>query len=275
MPNWKKKRPMMPLMNAIGMNTGHDREGRRHDREADLVGPFERRRAVVLAHRQVPHDVLAHDDRVVDQEADAQRQRHQRQEVEREPERVERDERRDDGSGSVIPVMTVLRHECRNRNTIRTVRSPPSTIVDLTRLTLFSTWSDVALTTRTSTSEGSRSLRSATAWRTLRPGLDDVGVLRLAHVDRDRLAAVDARVALELLLAVDDVRDLRQVDRPAALLRDDDAAELLGSLILPSTRTTASVCPRVRRPAGTSWLASRIACTTWSTPMPSAVSAWA
>jgi len=46
-----------------------------------------------------------------------------------------------------------------------------------------------------------------------------------------------------------------------------------GSLILPSTRTIDSVTPRDRRPAGTSWLASRIALITWSTPMPSAVSA--
>ena len=72
-------------------------------------------------------------------------------------------------SGSVSPVMTVLRQLCRNRNTIRTVSSAPSTIVDLTRLTLFSTWSAVELTMRTSTSEGRRSLRSATACRTLRP----------------------------------------------------------------------------------------------------------
>ena len=34
-----------------------------------------------------------------------------------------------------------------------------------------------------------------------------------------------------------------------------------------------SLCPRVRRPAGTSWFAARIAFITWSTPMPSAVTA--
>ena len=72
-----------------------DRERRRHHREADLVGRLLRRLPVRLAHREVAHDVLAHDDRVVDQQADAQRQRHQREEVQREPERVQRDERRD------------------------------------------------------------------------------------------------------------------------------------------------------------------------------------
>ena len=41
--------------------------------------------------------------------------------------------------GSVSPVMTVLRQECRNRNTIKTVSSAPSIIVSLTRATLRST----------------------------------------------------------------------------------------------------------------------------------------
>ena len=38
-------------------------------------------------------------------------------------------------------------------------------------------------------------------------------------------------------------------------------------------RTIVSLCPRDSRPAGTSWLAARIAFITWSSPMPSAVSA--
>jgi hypothetical protein len=42
-------------------------------------------------------------------------------------------------SGSVRPVMIVLRQLCRNRNTISTVRRPPSRIVLLTRFTLRST----------------------------------------------------------------------------------------------------------------------------------------
>ena len=41
--------------------------------------------------------------------------------------------------GNVSPVMTVLRHECRNRNTISTVSNPPSMIVALTRAMLRST----------------------------------------------------------------------------------------------------------------------------------------
>ena len=52
----------------------------------------ERRAAMVLAHVQMAHDVLAHHDRVVDQQSDAQRQRHHRHEVQREAERVDGDE---------------------------------------------------------------------------------------------------------------------------------------------------------------------------------------
>ena len=40
--------------------------------------------------------------------------------------------------GSVSPVMIVLRHECRKRKTMKTVRSAPSTIVTFTPLSAFS-----------------------------------------------------------------------------------------------------------------------------------------
>ena len=71
-----------------------------------------------------------------------------------------------------------------------------------------------------------------------------------------------------------DVGHLRQVDRPAALLRDDDAAELRGILDLALDAHDAVALRRATGgPAGTSWFAARIALITWSTPMPSAVSA--
>ena len=145
--------------------------------------------------------------------------------------------------GSVSPVMIVLRQLCRNRNTISTVSSAPSMIVCFTRLTLFSTSSAVELMTRSSTSGGSRVFSAAIASLTPRPVSTMLRVLRLLEVERDRRAAVDARDRVLLLLAVDHVGDLRQIDRRAALLRDDDAANCVGSLILPSTRTIASVWP--------------------------------
>ena len=63
-------------------------------------------------------------------------------------------------------------------------------------------------------------------------GLDDIGILRLADIDRDRGPAVDPRDRVELLLAVDHICDLAQIHRSAALLRNDDAAELRGVLDL-------------------------------------------
>ena len=85
--------------------------------------------------------------------------------------------------------------------------------------------------------------------------------------------AVDARRASLLLLAVDDVGDLRQVDGTAARCATMIWPKCAGSLILPSMRTSCSLAPARWRPAGTSMLALRIAFTTSSTPTPSAVSA--
>ena len=67
-----------------------DRERRRRDGEADLVGALARRRVVVLPHLHVAHDVLAHHDRVVDQDADREREPEQRHRVQREAERPAR-----------------------------------------------------------------------------------------------------------------------------------------------------------------------------------------
>ena len=97
---------------------GDDRERGRHHREADLVGAVARGVGVALAQRQVAHDVLAHDDGVVDQQADAQRQRHQRQEVEREAEGVQRDEggdhrdrQREAGDDRAAPAVQEQEHD--------------------------------------------------------------------------------------------------------------------------------------------------------------------
>ena len=58
--------------------------------------PSKRRLHARLSHLHVPDDVLQHDDRVVDDEADRQRQRHQRQVVEAVAERPHDRERADD-----------------------------------------------------------------------------------------------------------------------------------------------------------------------------------
>ncbi len=85
-PNWKKKRPTMPLMNAMGTNTATIANVVAITASPISSVPSRAAVTVILAEPEMAHDVLAHDDRVVDQEADAERQRHQRQEVEREAE---------------------------------------------------------------------------------------------------------------------------------------------------------------------------------------------
>src|SRR5262249_39726417 len=82
------------------------------------------------------------------------------------------------------------------------------------------------------------------------PGLDDIGVLRLAQIDGDRRAAVDAGDRIELLFAVDDVGDLAEIDRPASLLRDDDAAELSRILDFAFDANNRVVVPTSDPPRG-------------------------
>ena len=95
-PNWKKILPIMPPMNATGMNTATTASDVDDHGEPDLVGAFLRGAVVVFPHLEVAHDVLAHHDGVVDQQADRERQRQQRHGVHREVEHPHDEERRDD-----------------------------------------------------------------------------------------------------------------------------------------------------------------------------------
>ena len=76
-------RPRMPPMNSTGMNTAAS--DRVMDRMVKPISrePVERRLQRAFAHLHVADDVLQHDDGVVHHEADRQRQRHQRQVVQR------------------------------------------------------------------------------------------------------------------------------------------------------------------------------------------------
>ncbi len=75
---------------------GDERHAGGDDRETDLGGRIHRRLQRRFAAAQMPHDVLDLDDRVVDEQADHERQREQRDGVHREAEPVHRRERRDD-----------------------------------------------------------------------------------------------------------------------------------------------------------------------------------
>ena len=95
--NSRNMRPTMPVMNSSGMNTAISDTRERDHREADLLGAGERRVERLFAVLHVADDVLDHDDRIVDHEAGADGQRHQRKIVEREaaePHHAERGDER-------------------------------------------------------------------------------------------------------------------------------------------------------------------------------------
>ena len=65
-----------------------DRQGRGDDGEADLVGRLAGRLHAWFAHLHVAVDIFDHDDRVIDQDADRERERQHRDVVEREAQPV-------------------------------------------------------------------------------------------------------------------------------------------------------------------------------------------
>ena len=89
-------RPTMPPMNSTGMNTAASDSVIETIVKRDFLRAVERGRHRVFAMLHVPDDVLEHDDRVVDDEADRERERHQRQVVEAVAQQVHRRERADD-----------------------------------------------------------------------------------------------------------------------------------------------------------------------------------
>ncbi len=75
---------------------GAQRQRRRDDGKADLDRGVGRSLERLLAVAQMAHDVLDFDDRIVDQHADDQRQREQREQVQRVAQQIHRPERRND-----------------------------------------------------------------------------------------------------------------------------------------------------------------------------------
>ena len=106
---------------------GRDREGRRGRGEGDLARALRRGVARVLAQLAVPLDVLEHDDRVVDHDADRQRHAEQRHRVERvagEPHEAEGRDQRDRDRAATI---SVGRERRRNTKTVSIASSAPKT----------------------------------------------------------------------------------------------------------------------------------------------------
>ena len=116
--------------------------------------------------------------------------------------------------GSVRPVMTVERHEFRNRKTISTVSSAPSISVRRTLST------DTRMGREPSAICSSRMPGGSSARKVVHRGLQAVGhgdgvlVLRLLHLQQQRALAVVERQTLHFFGAVADVRHLATAAPP-------------------------------------------------------------
>ena len=126
--------------------------------------------------------------------------------------------------GSVSPVITVERHEFRNRKTMPMVSSAPSSSVRRTLFTDTRIGRELSRTTSSAMPLGSCGSQLRQHRVQAVDHVDGVLALRLAHVQHQRALAVEQRQVLELLRAVDHVGQLPQAHRRAALARDDDLA---------------------------------------------------
>ena len=78
-----------------GQKHRHDGQGGGQHGHADFLRAFQRGTVGGFAHLDVAHDVFAHHNRVVDQQAHTQTQRHQRDHVDGEAKNVHEEERAD------------------------------------------------------------------------------------------------------------------------------------------------------------------------------------
>ena len=211
-----------------------DREGGGHHRQADFSRAFQRSRLVILVasmhlHARMAHDVFPHHDRVVDQETDAQRQRHQRNHVDGEAEHVHEEEgadqrhrQRESGDDGGTP-----RIEEEEDDQYRQHRA-----FDQRAAHVFHADTDLARTVADHIQLYARILglqyRLQLLHRRLQAidHLDGVLALRFHDVKRERALPVEHRQAFLFFLAVDHGSDLRQEHRLAAAAGDDDAAEI-------------------------------------------------
>ena len=158
--------------------------------------------------------------------------------------------------GKVSPVITVLRQLCRNRKTIAIVSSAPSISVCLTPSSEF--FDPVAVGVDQAQLDAGRQRLAQLLGRRLDrlAGVDDVGVLLLEDLERDRRHAVDARDRVGLALALDQGAEVGQPSPPCRCgVATTTSANALASRTLPSTRTIASSLVPVSRPTGMSALA--------------------
>ena len=127
-PKLYMKRPTMPPMNATGRKTAtSDSVVASTARPISRVASTAAWNGSIVLLLDEPVDVLEHDDRVVDHDADRQRQREQRDRVEREAHEPDQAEGRDDRRRDRDRGDDVERRFARNTSTTSAARSEPTT----------------------------------------------------------------------------------------------------------------------------------------------------
>jgi hypothetical protein len=217
---------------ADGQEDRHDRQRGGQHRQADLVGAVHRRVVGGFAHLHVAHDVLAHDDGVVDQQAHAQAQCHQRDHVDREAEQLheqegahQRDRQRQAGDDGRAPGIQEQEDDADRQHGA----------LDQRALDVGHRHTDGPRVVAHDVQRHAAGKICAQARGSGVQAVDDLdGVLALAllHVQAQRAPAVQQREGLDLLGAVDHVGHLPQPHRlqVRAAARDDDLAQFLGPL---------------------------------------------
>ena len=177
-------------------------------------------------------------------------------------------------TGSARPVMTVERHELRNRNTTSTVSAAPSTSAFCTSATELVTRGPVSRATTNSTPGGSVRLDGVDLLADARADVGGAGAVGLDDVDADGVAAVVDRADVRgSSVAVAGDGDVAEADQAAAALGDDQPREV-GRLVQAAAQADGALVERpLRRPTGAARFCVCSASTTSPTPTPVACSA--
>ena len=210
-----------------------ERDGHRDDGEDDLLRALEGRLQRRLAHLQMPRDVLEHHDGVVDHEADAQGERHQRNVVEAVAQHVHHREgaddrhrqgdRRDDGRRDIAQEQENHHHHQRERE-----QQGELHLVDRGADGLRAVVEHLDVDRRRHLgAEGRQELAH------LVDHLDGVGAGLAVDREHDAALVLVPGGHLVVLHAVDDAAELLQPDRRAVAVGDDDRPEGRGVVELP------------------------------------------
>ena len=200
--------------------------GRKH-RNADFLRAFHRGGLVVLAHRCVAHDILAHHDGIVDQQADRERQRHQADHVDGDVGDIHKEKRRHDrnrqgqaGDHRRAPRIEEQEHDQDGQR--RAFDHGAAHVLDTGADRRGRVANHIELhVCGEFTAHRQHGFLDAVGY------LNRVLPLRLDDVERQHARAVLQREVVLLLLAVDHGGNFAQGDRLSTAARNDDAVEVL------------------------------------------------